>query len=159
MNNYQDEQPEQDWQPRFVLPRPLAELANDCDLAIMQQMYDAPHVQFPDRSFGIQNHYRMFLMTIGGHLWTEIEIFAAYGKLMDTGMVALNTSQDGYQLTAEGRYYFRLHLEQRKRDLIEGAKKAIARQKQQEADERYRAWEDANWDDLIEQRMREIDTY
>jgi len=90
MNTYQDEQPERDYQPRVKLSEPLQFKAG---YIFLVWMFNHPYEPFilpyypgrPDAGQDFNIH--------------------ALAQLCGNGLIAVAATGDGFQLTADGRYY------------------------------------------------------
>lgn len=82
--------------PRRSLKVPLSELSQIA-FKELKAMYDNPFQPFPQQ----ENRWKH----------RAAELIAQYGFLYSLDLIGLDGTGQGYQLTADGRYYMRLHLE------------------------------------------------
>lgn len=107
-----DEQPEQpDWKPRVKLDKPLLDLVGAIGWSEAVRMYMNPYTLYPEpptRRYEPNCIPRPMGSSVGRAFnWSYLQgvdwKLNAYEALLELGMIAAN--EEGYQLTADGRYY------------------------------------------------------
>jgi len=99
-----------DWQPRVRLDKSLLDLVGAMGWHVAVNMYNRPYETFPNppESY-IGNVFPRTLdfrldEKVNQQYWLTIQLrLSAYSALFSLGMIG--TNGEGYQLTADGRYY------------------------------------------------------
>lgn len=94
-----DDYDELDYQPRRQLRQPIAIILGTFGLSIFRWMFEHPYESY------LPEHTTKSYLPFGRH---DI-LFVVYA--LSDGLIEIVKSSDGYQLTADGRYYMAQYLE------------------------------------------------